>query len=161
VERLGASAQRRCGEPERLRGRARDLAQRDLLEDPDPRDFDALTITDAVPSPAYLFTATGSTDAPDPAEADTLIATEATVFNAQGVQRAWRQPMEQATNPASWVYLVRLPGDGDELAATSGMSSRFRTRLQQNWPIEVVAEGKPLTRYQAAVQAASRQVWPA
>ncbi|GAA3007814.1 hypothetical protein [Actinokineospora diospyrosa] len=134
---------------------------RALLDDPHDPELAEVAVVDAAPTPAYRFSPTGPADAPDPAGADRVIATEAATAGGRRVRRAWREPLPDATNPATWVYLVQVVPGADELRTYSAISSRLWVTRQEKWPIEVVVEGRMLPAYQAAAVTAAHQIWAA
>ncbi|RLK60355.1 hypothetical protein [Actinokineospora cianjurensis] len=137
-----------------------DLIRR-LLDDPHDPELAEVAVVATAPPPAYQFSPTGPADAPDPTGADRVIAGEAAGTGGRGVRRVWREPLPDAANPATWVYLVQVPPGADELRAHNAISSRLWVSRQEKWPIEVVQEGRPLPPYQAAAVTAAQHVWAA
>ncbi|WP_026423466.1 hypothetical protein [Actinokineospora inagensis] len=134
---------------------------RTLLDDPQDPELTELTAVDTAPPPAYRFSPTGPADAPDPSGADRVIAGEAAASGGRRVRRAWREPLPEAANPATWVYLVQVVPGSDELRAHSAITSRLWVTRQEKWPVEVVVEGRLLPAYQAAAVTAAHQIWAA
>lgn len=120
-----------------------------------------LAIADVAPPPAYRFSPTGPPEAPDPGPADQVLATEAPLVGARRVRRAWRDPLPDAPNRPSWVYLVQVAPEVDELRAYRAISAQLWMRRQEKWPVEVIADGGLLPPYQAAAVTAARQIWAA
>ncbi|GAA3022251.1 hypothetical protein [Actinokineospora globicatena] len=134
---------------------------RALLDDPHDPELGEVAVVATPPAPSYRFSPTGPADAPDPSGADRVIAGEAAVAGGRRVRRVWRDPLPDAANPATWVYLVQVAPGADELRAHSAISSRLWVARQEKWPIEVVVEGRPLPPYQTAAVTAAHQVWAA
>ncbi|GLZ37564.1 hypothetical protein [Actinokineospora sp. NBRC 105648] len=134
---------------------------RTLLEDPQDPELAAVQVTAAVPPPAYRFTPTAPADAPDAGGADQVVIAESALVGGRRVRRAWREPLPEAANPATWVYLVQVAPDVDELRAYSAISSQLWVHRQEKWPVEVVVEGRLLPPYQAAAVTAAHQIWSA
>ncbi|WP_203696346.1 hypothetical protein [Catellatospora coxensis] len=135
--------------------RERDLI-RSFLGDPDSPDLREVGVVAEPPLP-YRFTATGPARGPDPARADVLLSAETERHRALGLYRAWREPLDGAPDGATWVYVLRVAEDADELKTFSAVTSRLWTGLQEKWQVEVVA-ALPLLAYQAAALAAARPV---
>ncbi|WP_156893715.1 hypothetical protein [Actinokineospora enzanensis] len=132
-----------------------------LLDDPHDPELAEVTVVDSPPTLAYRFSPTAPADAPDPAGADRAITAEAALVGGRRVRRAWREPLPEAANPATWVYLVQVPPGVDELRARSAISSRLWVHRQEKWPVEVMVEGRLLPPYQAAAVTAAHQIWAA
>jgi hypothetical protein len=132
---------------------------RSILDDPDKPDLAAVPIVDAEPPLRYRFGSTGPAYAPDPSKADIVLSTEAPRHGGRILRRAWREPLACVPEAAAWLYVLQVAADMDELGAYSGLSSRLRVIVKEEWPLEVVAEGAPLPPYQAAALVAGHQIW--
>jgi hypothetical protein len=132
---------------------------RSVLDDPNNPDLDGVPIVDELPPVAYRFATTAPPGAPDPTAADDVLAVEAPKHGGRRLRRAWREPA--AGGDGTWLYVVQVAADADELGAYSGLSSKLGVTVQLNWPIEVVTEGNLLQPYQAAALTAARLVWSA
>ncbi|TDV57216.1 hypothetical protein [Actinophytocola oryzae] len=136
---------------------------RSVLEDPDSSDLAAVRVVESEPAPAYRFGPSGPVGGPDPAAADRVLSAEVPRHGGRRLRRAWREPLPGApeANGSGWVYVAQVESGTDELLAYSGLSSRLWVDLRSRWPVEVVVEGGPLPRYQAAVLTAAHEVWRA
>lgn len=134
---------------------------RSVLDDPDNPDLDDVPVVDTVPPLAYRFSPTGPAGAPDPTRADIVLSTDAPRHGGRRLRRAWREPLDGAPDGATWVYVLQIAPDADELRAYSALSSRLWVVLQEKWEIEAVVEGSLLPPYQAAALTAAHQVWTA
>ncbi|SDC87629.1 hypothetical protein [Actinokineospora iranica] len=128
---------------------------------PDGEDLSGIPVADMPPPLAYRFSPTAPDDAPNPAAADEVVAAEAALLGARRVRRAWREPLPEAANPPTWVYLVQVGAGVSELRAHNAITSRLWVRNQEKWPVEVVVEGTLLPPYQAAAVTAAQQIWAA
>lgn len=131
---------------------------RSFLSDPDNPDLLDVPVIDQVPAPPYHFSGTGPANAPDPAPADRLLAGEAPRHGGHRLYRAWRSPLDWAPDGPTWVYVLRVVEGADELKTHSGLTAKLWTSLREKWQLEVVADGSPLTPYQAAALAAAHPV---
>ncbi|MFT7840193.1 hypothetical protein Q5530_28970 [Saccharothrix sp. BKS2] len=131
---------------------------RSFLGDADLLDVPAV---EEAPSVPYRFGPTAPADAVDPGRADILLLTNARYHGGLCLHRAWREPLEGARDTATWVYLLRVVADTDEVTACSGLASRLRTVLGEEHALEVVAEDRPLPPYQAAALDRAHLVWTA
>jgi hypothetical protein len=134
---------------------------RSVLDDPNNPDLDGVPIVDELPPIEYRFSATGPPGAPDPTRADDVLEVEAQRHGGRRLLRAWRDPVDAAHGDGTWLYVVQVAPDADELRAYSGLSSKLGVTVQLTWPIEVVTEGNLLPPYQAAALTAARLVWSA
>ncbi|EWC61536.1 hypothetical protein UO65_3184 [Actinokineospora spheciospongiae] len=134
---------------------------RSLTPDPTDPALADLALADTAPAPAYRFSPTGPPEAPDPTPVDEVLATEAPLIGARRVRRAWRDPLPDAPNRPTWVYLVQVAPEVDELRAYSTLTAHLWMRKQEKWPVEVIADGGLLPPYQAAAVTAARQIWAA
>ncbi|MFJ8579024.1 hypothetical protein [Micromonospora sp. NPDC093277] len=134
---------------------------RSFLDEDDIPDLLDVPVVAEEPPLAYRFRPTGPVDAPSPYRADSLLTTHAAREGAQGLHRAWRDPLDGAPDGAAWLYVLRVAEDTDELKTFSGLTAVLWTDLSEKWPIEVVAEATALTPYQAAALAAAQAVWNA
>ncbi|MFC3505296.1 hypothetical protein ACFOOK_30640 [Micromonospora krabiensis] len=131
---------------------------RSFLGDPSTPDLTDVPVVAEVPPPPYRFSPAGPATAPDPTAADRLLSAEAPLHGGRVLRRAWREPVVGARGGPTWVYVVRVADGADELKAYSGLMSRLWSALRERWPLEVVAEGRPLPPYQAAALAAAGPV---
>jgi hypothetical protein len=131
------------------------------LEDQDNPDLDDVPIIESEPPLAYRFSATAPAGAPDPSHADAVLSTEAPRHGGVRLGRAWREPLPAARDGATWVYVLQVAPEADELGAYAGLTSRLWVTLQEKWRLEVVVEGTVVPPYQAAALAAAHQVWTA
>ncbi|MGO1051452.1 hypothetical protein [Crossiella sp. CA198] len=136
----------------------RDLI-RSALPDPDSPDLAAVPALATIPSPRHHFTPTAPAAAPDPAPADTLLATEAAQHHAVELGRTWRDPLPGVRGPGTWVYVLRVTPTADPLHAYAALTSQLWLVLRETWPLEVLIEGIPTPPYQTAALAATTQVW--
>jgi hypothetical protein len=134
---------------------------RSVLDDPDNPDLDDVPLVDEVPPPAYRFSPTGPAGAPDPSRADIVLSTDAPRHGGRRLRRAWREPLDGASDGPTWVYVLQVAAGTDELSAYAGLTSRLWVVLQEKWRLEVVVEGSLLPPYQAAALTAAHQVWAA
>lgn len=136
----------------------RDLL-RSILDDPDNPDLADVPAIDEVPPLTYRFSPTAPPTAQDPSRADIVLSTDAPRHGGRRLRRAWRDPLNPATDAATWVYVLQVVPGTDALAAYSGLTSRLWVALHEKWPLEVVTEGSLLPPYQAAALTAAHQVW--
>jgi hypothetical protein len=127
-----------------------------IVADPTAEEVRQLRVVGELPVSAYIFSPTGPADAPDPAPADRVLATEGRRHHVRSLHRAWRAPRHQPSS-GTWLHLATVDDAGDELGAYSALSSRLGVALQVAWPLEVVGGYGP-TPYQRDALAAAVQV---
>ncbi|MFI7672910.1 hypothetical protein [Actinophytocola sp. NPDC049390] len=147
-----------------LEGVAITLEEQDLiratLDDPGNPDLDDVPIVDEAPPPPYRFHATAPATAPDPSRADEVLAAAVPTHGARRLCRAWREPLADAQDGATWLYVLVVDPETDVLSARGALASRLWWELQQRWLVEVVTEGEDLPPYQAKALTMAHEVLP-
>ncbi|RAS70207.1 hypothetical protein C8D87_101507 [Lentzea atacamensis] len=84
-----------------------------------------------------------------------MLSADAARHGGRRLRRAWREPPDGAKR----VYVLQVAEGANLLGAFAGLSGRLWVVLQERWPLEVVAEGKPLPPCQAAAVTVAPQIW--
>ena len=112
-----------------------------------------------VPALKYSFSPVAPGGAISPVDADRLLTELASKFEVRRILRTWREPVGDAPDGSTWIYIVELPGGFDEMQYFSTLSSQLSRLHPPGWPIEVIAEGAQKHPYLTAAYSSAVEVW--